>query len=157
MDDKRIQQLAMTAAALIQVFTEMWETYELLFKELDMDDETVVARSYEAVAELEHNLVDTLDTIQAQLFQMSGVNEALPADSDIDLESSVLRVLENIDDFDIESLRTPEATATDFTQHVQDWGNGIELEDLTRDELIDKVLDMRSILDDMEEWSDSHE
>ena len=154
-NDREVRRLAMIAAGLVQIFSEMWEAYESLFQSLDMNDPTVVERTLDAVIELEHNLTDVLDQISGQLFVLTGIHEPLPTDVKGDFEAAVLRDLDKLGEIDLDEHRVPDIVHTgDDPDSVVQSDRWDDLEHLTKEELIDRVQDMRSILDELEDWNE---
>lgn len=160
-NERDIRRLAMTAASLIRIFTEMWGSYEELFEKLDLDEPSVSERVFDAVAELEYNLSNVLDTIQIQLYKLSGVYEPLPSVSGGDFEADVLRDISKLGDIDLEKLRAP-TLAEMMKGNGEDSSLGQwidDLEGLTKEELIDKLVEARSIVDEFEDlmWNTEEE
>jgi hypothetical protein len=162
-EEKDIRKLALHAAALIQVFGEMWEAYEELFRNIDLDNGEVAERSLGAILELEHNLTDVLDQIRGQIYIMTGVYEPVPVgNEDMDLESSVLSDISKLGEIDLEQFRIPDLEfdvgdvadddeRDDESSDIERQWAVDDLQTLTKDQLIDMVTEIRTFLEDFYE------
>lgn len=103
-----IRKMLMVSAALGQNISELWEVYQGLFSELDLDDEHTYSVMCDLLAEMERNLIDVLDQVGGQIYVLTGVYEPLPVDTVEDFEGSVLTTLAGLDSVDLEEYRVPD-------------------------------------------------
>lgn len=106
--DAGIKKMLMVSAALGQNISELWEVYQELFNQLDLDDEHTASVMFDLLAELEGNLIDVLDQIGGQTYILTGVYEPAPVDEVEDFEQSILTTLAGLDMVDLEKYRVPD-------------------------------------------------
>ena len=104
-----VRKLAMQANMLNLAMAELWQTYQELFRHLNLDDEGSYDKAGDAIIELNINLSTILSEIREQQEIMCGFFEPRPnVDGLEDFEATVLRGLADLDNMDLGVYDTEE-------------------------------------------------
>ena len=97
-----VRKLAMQASMLNHAMAELWQTYQDLFRMIDLDDEASYDKACDAIMELDTNLAAILGEIREQQDVMCGFFEPRPDVEGLeDFEATVLRGLAGLDKTDL--------------------------------------------------------